>query len=242
MDTGLNDRVAIVTGAASGIGLATARALEQEGCRIVAVDRSEDSPAYGDSWCAIAVDVSSPDAGERIVEAARARWGQVDVLVACAGVYEMTPLNELTVEKFDEVQAINVRGALLCARAALADMAQRRWGRIVLMSSMVVNSGGLAAGTAYVTSKGAVLGLTRSLVHAGGPHGITVNSIHPGIIESPMTAVVDRGLMGRAAERTPLQRNGIPEDIANVIVMVCSDGAGFMTGARIDVNGGAVMS
>jgi 3-oxoacyl-[acyl-carrier protein] reductase len=242
MDTGLEGRVAVVTGAASGIGLATARALELEGCHVVAADLAERSPDYGEHWLPVAVDVSSPDAGDRIAEAARGRWGRLDVLVACAGIYQTTALEALTVEEFDRFQAVNVRGSMLCARSALNEMKQRSWGRIVLMSSMVVNSGGLAAGPAYVTSKAAIVGLTRSLVHSGGPYGVTANCVHPGIIESPMTAVLDRDLMRGAAERTPLKRNGTPQDVAAVIVMLCSEGAGFVTGARIDVNGGAVMS
>jgi 3-oxoacyl-[acyl-carrier protein] reductase len=242
MDTGLNGRVAVVTGAASGIGLATARALQSEGCHIVAADLRDSSPEYGPDWLPVGVDVSSHDVGERIIAAAKIRWGRVDVLVACAGIYQTTTLDELTVEDFDRFHAVNVRGSMLCARSALNDMKQRNWGRIVLMSSMVVNTGGLAAGPAYVTSKAAIVGLTRSLVHSGGPYGVTVNCVHPGIIESPMTAVLDPSIMRGAAERTPLRRNGRPEDVAAIIVTLCSQGAGFVTGAGIDVNGGAVMS
>ena len=242
MDAGLEGRVAVVTGAASGIGLATARALAQEGCQIVAADLNERSLDYGEDWLPVAVDVSSPDVGDRIAQAAQSRWGRLDVLVACAGIYHTTALDDLTVEEFDRFQVVNVRGSMLCARSALSAMRQRQWGRIVLMSSMVVNTGGLAAGPAYVTSKAAIVGLTRSLVHAGGPYGVTANCVHPGIIESPMTAVLDPAIMAGAAERTPLKRNGKPEDVAAMIVMLCSEGAGFVTGARIDVNGGAVMS
>ena len=242
MDTGLKDRVAVVTGAASGIGLATARALAGEGCHIVAADLRDDAPGYATDWLPIAVDVTAADVGDRIVAAARDRWGRVDVLVACAGIYQTTPLEDVTVEDFDRFHAVNVRGSMLCARSALADMTQRNWGRIVLMSSMVVNSGGVAAGPAYVTSKAAIVGLTRSLVHSGGPYGVTVNCIHPGIIESPMTAVLDRSVMRGTADRTPLGRNGQPEDVAAVITMLCSEGSGFVTGARVDVNGGIVMT
>jgi len=242
MRTGLEGRVAAVTGAASGIGLATARALEREGCLIVAADVCDDSPAYGAEWCRAAIDVSRPDAGDRLVAAARARWGRLDLLVACAGVYETTPLRELTVEQFDRLQAINVRGSLLCARAALGDMETRGWGRIVLLSSIVVHTGGLAAGSAYVASKAAVLGLTRSLAHVAGPHGVTVNCVHPGIIETPMTEAIDAQVKRDTALRTPLRRNGTPQDVADVIVMLCSEGAGFVTGAHLDVNGGLAMS
>jgi 3-oxoacyl-[acyl-carrier protein] reductase len=112
----------------------------------------------------------------------------------------------------------------------------------VLLSSIVVHTGGIAAGPAYVASKAAVLGLTRSLAHVGGPLGVTVNCVHPGIIETPMTARIDEATKRATAERTPLRRNGTPEDVATVITMLCSDGAGFVTGAHLDVNGGLVLS
>ena len=242
MKLGLDGRVAVVTGAASGIGLATAHALAQEGCRIVAADLRDGGPEYADDWCRVAVDVADPDAGECVAAAAVERFGRLDVLVACAGVYQTASLAELSAHEFDRVQAVNVRGTLLCARAALGAMQAAGWGRIVLLSSIVVHTGGMAAGPAYVASKAAVLGLTRSLAHAAGPHGITVNSVHPGIIETPMTRVMDAELKRVTAERTPLGRNGTPEDVAAVIAMLCSEGAGFVTGAHVDVNGGLAMT
>ena len=242
MRTGLEGRVAVVTGAASGIGLATARALQAEGCLIVAVDLLDDAPEYRDDWCGVAVDVSQADAGERIAAAALERFERLDVLVACAGIYETGPLAQVSSLEFDRVQAINVRGTFLCARAALGAMEQAGWGRIVLLSSIVAHNGGMAAGPAYVASKAAVLGLTRSLAHAAGPHGVTVNCVNPGIIETPMTRAMDGELKRMIAARTPLRRNGTPDDVAAVIVMLCSEAAGFVTGAHLDVNGGLAMT
>jgi 3-oxoacyl-[acyl-carrier protein] reductase len=242
VNTGLDGRVAVVTGAASGIGLATARALAAEGCAIVAADLAPTSPAYADDWCAVGVDVATKDAGERIASAALDQFGRLDVLVACAGLYDTRSLADLDVDAFDRMQDVNVRGTLLCARSALAAMADGGWGRIVLLSSIVVHTGGMAAGPAYVASKAAVLGLTRSLAHAAGPHGVTVNCVNPGIIETPMTAAIDAETKRATAARTPLGRNGTPEEVASVIVMLCSAGASFVTGAHLDVNGGLAMT
>jgi 3-oxoacyl-[acyl-carrier protein] reductase len=238
---GLEERVAVVTGAASGIGLATARLLAREGCRIVAADLSGGCEAYEPDWLAVEADVTELDAGERIAAAALDGFGRLDIHVACAGVYETTPLSDLTIEGFDRVMAVNVRGTLLTARAALTAMSGNGWGRIVLLSSIAAHTGGMAAGISYVTSKAAVIGLTRSLAHAGAPDGVTVNCVNPGVIETPMLAAIGE-LRTASVDRTPLGRNGMAQEVAFAIAMLCSDAASFITGAHIDVNGGLVMT
>jgi len=246
MNTGLKNRVAMVTGAASGIGLATAQALAAEGCRIVAVDRDEDvlsrrGAESERSWVDVACDLSMEDAGEKAVQAAVDHWGRLDVLVTSAGIYEVGSVADVDAGAWDRVTAINLRGTYLCARAAIPAMSRNRWGRIVTLSSMAAATGGFSAGPAYVASKAGVLGLTRHLAHAGGPHGITANCVCPGIIETPMTAILDSDNKRATAARTPLGRNGEAADVAAVIVMLASEGAGFVTGAHLDVNGGLVM-
>ena len=247
MRTGLAGRVAIVTGAGSGIGLASARALADEGCLIVAADLDRETVRalareQPDIWAAVEADVATLAGARAPVEAALERFGRLDVLVACAGVHERHALADLDVEAWDRVNAINLRGTFLGAQAAIAAMAPRRWGRIVTFSSIAAETGGVTAGAAYVAAKAGVLGLTRSLANAAGSRGITVNCLCPGLIETPMTAFVDREEKQAIAARTPVRRNGTPEDLAFVVTMLCSEGAGFVTGTHLDVNGGVVMT
>ncbi|WP_283136518.1 SDR family NAD(P)-dependent oxidoreductase [Rhizohabitans arisaemae] len=247
MNTGLDGRVAVVTGAASGIGAATARALAAEGCRIVAADLREETvtaPAghTPGTWVAVGADLSTPGGAQRLVQAAEENFGRLDVLVACAGVYETGGVDDVDDVVWDRVHGVNLRGTYLCARAAMKTMARGGYGRIVTFSSIAAQTGGLAAGPAYVAAKAGVLGLTRSLAGAAGPHGITVNCVCPGIIETPMTAAIDEETKRATAARTPMRRNGTPEDVAAVVVMLASTGAGFVTGAHIDVNGGLHMT
>lgn len=247
MDLGLEGRVAIVTGAGSGIGRASARALGAEGCRVVAADLSGEAVAalareQGEGWVALEADVAAEAGAKAIVETAIERFGRLDVLVASAGVYETGSLEDVGVETWDRVNAVNLRGTYLCARAALAPMAERGWGRIVTFSSMVAATGGFDAGPAYVASKAGVIGLTRHLAQVGGRHGVTVNCLCPGLIETPMTAVLPPESRNASAARSPLGRNGSPEEVAAVVAMLASEGAGFVTGAHLDVNGGLVMT
>lgn len=246
MITGLAGRVAAVTGAGSGIGLATARALAAEGCRIVAGDLDERAVKplvgeLGDSAIGVGVDVARDDAGEIVVDAARGAYGRLDVLVNCAGVFETNAFDEIDARAWDHVVGINLRGTFVCAQAAIPAMAANGWGRIVAVSSIAALTGGLAAGPSYVASKAGVMGLTRSLAHAAGPLGITVNCVNPGVIESPMTKAMTPETRRVTAERTPLGRNGRPEEVAAVIVFLASEGAAFVNGAHLSVNGGLLM-
>lgn len=244
MDTGLQGRVAAVTGAGSGIGLATARALVAEGCRVVVADLREEAVADAvaelgaDVAVGVGADVSREEGAQAVVDAARAAFGRLDVLMCCAGVYETNRLADLDRAAWDRVLDVNLRGTFLCAQAAIPVMAENGWGRIVTISSIAALTGGEAAGPAYVASKAGVMGLTRSLAHAGGPLGITVNCVNPGVIETPMTAVIGEDQLRVVAERTPLRRNGRPEEVAAVMVFLASEPAGFVHGAHLSINGG----
>jgi 3-oxoacyl-[acyl-carrier protein] reductase len=239
--SGLEGRVALITGAAGGIGLATARLLAAQGCQIAAADLGAADDAYAADWLALNADVAEPGAGDRVVAEVLHQCGRLDVFVACAGVYETLPLEELTVEELDRVLAVNVRGALFGARAALRPMGAAGWGRIVLLGSIVAHNGGGAAGAAYVASKAAVLGVARALAREAGPAGVTVNCVSPGVIATPMTARLGRATKDEMASRTPLRRLGSPEEVAFAIASLCAEGASFITGADLDVNGGLAM-
>lgn len=240
MDLGLSGRVAAVTGAASGIGAACAQALAREGCEIVAADLRAPIEAAS-AWAWVEADVATPEGAQAIADTATDRFGRLDVLVACAGIYDTRTLDETAPEDWDRMLAVNLRGTFLCAQAAIAAMRPRGWGRIVTFTSIAARTGGRLASPAYVASKAGVLGLSRSLAHAGGPHGITVNCISPGVIETPMTAVMGERAKDTFAATTPLGRNGRPEEVAAVVAMLASDAAGFVHGALVNVDGGLGM-
>jgi len=244
MNTGLEEKVGLVTGAASGIGLACSRALAAEGAHVVFADLDGEAAAVAArvaGGVSVAVDVTKPEDARRAVAAAIERFGGLDVLVTCAGIFHSTPLDRLGPEEWDRVQAVNLRGTFLVAQAALEVMIPRRSGRIVTVASLAGQVGGLAAGASYAASKAGVIGLTKSLARFAGPHGITVNTVNPGIIETPMTAGLPEAQRAALVERTPLGRVGTADEVAAVVVFLASDGASFVHGAHVDVNGGILM-
>ncbi|ADB50368.1 SDR family NAD(P)-dependent oxidoreductase [Conexibacter woesei] len=247
MDTGLDGKVALVTGGASGIGLAAARALAAEGCRVMLADldprtaAAELERAHPGAVGEVVVDVSAPAQARRAVSAAVERFGRLDVLVTSAGVYETQGVDGLSDEEWDRTLAVNLSGTYHCAHAAIDAMAVNGWGRIVTLASSAAQTGGGAGGPAYVASKAAVMGLTRSLAKHAGPKGVTVNSVVPGLIETPMTDRLRPEHREIAATLTLVGRNGTPADVAAVIVMLASEGLGFVTGSHVNVNGGLVM-
>jgi 3-oxoacyl-[acyl-carrier protein] reductase len=247
LDSGLEGRVAIVTGAAGGIGSAVARALAGEGASIVVVDRpgvelervSAELP--GDSL-SVPVDLSTVSAGREIVDAAERRFGRVDVLVAAAGIYDTSSVDELDDRTWDLVNDVNLRAAFLCAQAAAAPMARQGWGRIVLVGSIASMTGGsISASTAYVASKAGVAAMTRSLAGRLGKDQITVNCVIPGMIETPMVAGWAPATREQVIASTPLGRPGQPEEVAAMIVVLASEAASFVTGAHLTIAGGLVM-
>jgi 3-oxoacyl-[acyl-carrier protein] reductase len=234
VDVGLIGKVAIVTGAASGIGHACTEALEAEGASVLACDLDADEGA-------LQVDVAKPEDAERMVDEAVGRFGRLDVLVTCAGVFHATPFDQITPEEWDRIHAVNLRGTFLSAQAALRVMIPQRSGRIVTIASLAGQAGGLAAGAAYAASKAGVVALTKSIARFAGPHGVTVNCVNPGIIDTPMTVAWPADVRERNVRATPLGRTGRPEEVASVVVMLASDAASFVHGAHVDVNGGLLM-
>jgi 3-oxoacyl-[acyl-carrier protein] reductase len=234
VDVGLAGKAAIVTGAASGIGHACTEALEAEGASVLACDLDA---VHG----ALQVDVAKPDDTQRMVDEAVGRFGRLDVLVTCAGVFHATPFDQITPEEWDRVHAVNLRGTFLTAQAALRVMIPQRSGRIVTIASLAGQAGGLAAGAAYAASKAGVVALTKSIARFAGPHGVTANCVNPGIIDTPMTVAWPAEVRERNVRATPLGRTGRPEEVASVVVMLASDAASFVHGAHVDVNGGLLM-
>ncbi|MDX6540274.1 MAG: 3-oxoacyl-[acyl-carrier protein] reductase [Gaiellales bacterium] len=247
MDTGLEGKVAIVTGGSGGIGLASARALAAEGARIVLGDLDAEAVAGAASELgsgiatAIVADVAQPDGAQTLVDTALERFGRLDVLVASAGIYRATRLDAITAEEWDLVLAVNLRGVFLTAQAALRVFAPQRSGRIIALGSVAGQVGGLAASAAYASSKGGVIALTKSLARYSGPYGVTANCVNPGIIDSPMTAGWPPDDLARLRAAAPLGRSGTVAEVAAVVAFLASDAASFVHGAHIDVNGGLLM-
>jgi NAD(P)-dependent dehydrogenase (short-subunit alcohol dehydrogenase family) len=225
METGLAGKTAIVTGAASGTGLACARALAAEGTRLVLGDVDEDGireAAWEVGAVGLTVDVADPGDVERLVNEVAARFGRLDVLVTTATAFDSSRFDELTVEEWDRVQAVNLRGVFLCARAALRLMRPQRSGRIVTLGTFAGQPADPAAGGAYAASSAGVHALTRWIARFAGPYGIAVSCVGSGAMGLPVT----RAWAGR------------PEEVAALVVMLASDAAGLVHGAQVDVGEG----
>jgi 3-oxoacyl-[acyl-carrier protein] reductase len=233
-------RVALVTGAASGIGAACARALAADGLVVAATDRRSAQ---------FLMDVTDEDAVERVFDEAERKLGRIGVLVTSAGtMIAPTPgrpsLTQITAEAWDETFRVNARGTFFAIRALL----RRRLhdpvphGRIVTISSAAGQTGGLRGGADYVASKAAVLALTKLAAREAAPSGMTVNSIAPGPVETPLYRSVNPPSTDAAMTAgVPLGRLGTPEEIAAAVSFLVSEAAGYITGSVIDVNGGSRM-
>jgi NAD(P)-dependent dehydrogenase (short-subunit alcohol dehydrogenase family) len=254
MDTGLGGKVVVVTGAAAGIGRATALRFAEEGARIAAWDVTEAAAAgllaeiasAGGTGAFTRVDVAKAADVESAVHAVIDRWGRIDVLVNNAGIVHAADFLDLTEEDFDRVLRVNLKGAFLCGQAAARQMAQQQprangeRGVIVNMSS--VNAVlAIANQVPYTVSKGGVNQLTKVMALALAPHAIRVTAIGPGSIATEMlrTAVMtNEAARDRILSRTPMKRLGEPEEIARIAVFLASDDASYVTGTTVYADGG----
>lgn len=255
MDLGLDGKVAVVTGAASGIGRSAAELLLAEGAKVVGTDIQEDglrdlAEAVGDgaALSTVVADASKPEGAVGPIVAAAEEHGRVDVLIAAAGIFGTARggmfagdegASEMTPEQWDLTQAINLRGPVFAIQAAVPEMAKNGWGRIVVIASVSGQMGGFRAGADYAASKAGLVGAIRSLAATAGPDGITINAINPGMIQTPMLGDnVATGISGTVAERSALRRLGVTEEVSAMAVMLTSEQSGFITGAHLDINGG----
>lgn len=232
----LQGRIALVTGAGSGIGAATAARLKADGAHVYGVDRAGSVARHAD--------VTAPGISEMLVGETVARFGGLDILVPCAGISSFAPLEGHSDEYWDQVLAVNVTAVFRIIRAAVEPLKKSRFGRIVTIGSTMSRFG--AAGlVAYGTSKHAVLGMTRSIACELGPFGITVNCLQPGAIDTPMTAPAFTAMPEFKTyweKKAALGRLGQPQDIADVIAFLASDDARFMSGQGFFVDGGAMQA
>jgi NAD(P)-dependent dehydrogenase (short-subunit alcohol dehydrogenase family) len=250
----LAGRVAIVTGAAQGIGRACAERLAKEGSKVAVCDVNADGAAEvaraitasGGQAASVRCDVSKAEDVAGALAAALKAYGRVDVLVNNAGILDDAPFLDLSVEELDRVLGVNLRGAFLMAQAAARQMvAQGRSapggpaGAIVNMSS-INEKFGLPDHVAYSISKGGISQLTRAMAVALAPHGIRVNAVGPGTIDTPILAGVikDAAFRTKVLSRTPLGRFGRPEEIAAVVAWLASDEASYVTGTTVFADGG----
>ena len=246
----LRDKVVIVTGAARNIGRVYAEGLAAEGAKVGAADILDASDtvraieAGGGDALAVLTDVSDEAATKKMAEVVHKRFGRIDALVNNAAIYQdlsMKPFSDISVDEWDRVMAVNLRGIFLCCKAVVPYMKAQGYGRIVNISSNTVFKGtpGLLH---YVTSKAGVLGFSRALARECGSSGIHVNSVAPDYIPH---AKDDREQPERDAmiqESRAIRRREVPEDMIGTIVFLLSSDADFITGQTISVNGGSVMS
>jgi 2-hydroxycyclohexanecarboxyl-CoA dehydrogenase len=242
-------RVAVVTGAASGMGLAIGRRLAAHGHRVALLDLDGDAAAAaatelaqsGPAAFGAAVDVADRAAVDDAMARVRRDLGPVEIAVTSAGLDEFRSFTDITLDQWERMLAVNLTGTFHCVQAAIPDMLAAGWGRVVTISSSSAQSGA-ARMAHYVASKGGVIGLTKALALEYAPNGITANTIPPGFVDTPMVrraeARGDLPNVDAVVARTPVRRAGTPDDIAAACAFLCSEDAGYITGQVIGVNGG----
>ena len=245
----MNPRLALVTGGIGGLGTAICRRLAQQGMRVVAVDLGGSDARLARFLEAVsgadiafeATDVGDPEACEHLVRRVAAEYGAIDVLVNAAGITRDARLTRMDRTQWDEVLRVNLDSVFNLCRLVVDGMGTRGFGRIVNISSVNGQTGQFGQ-TNYAAAKAGMHGFTMALAREVARFGVTVNSVSPGYIDTEMTRAVREDIRAQIVASIPMGRVGQPEDIANVVQFLCSDGAGYITGANLPVNGGLFMS
>jgi 2-hydroxycyclohexanecarboxyl-CoA dehydrogenase len=249
----MTDKVALVTGAAAGIGAAICRRFAADGIAVGVLDLrlegaqlvADEITADGGKAVALAADVSDRSQVRAAVDQLRAAFGPITIVVNNAGITGWVPFEEITDEAWDQMMAVNLRGPFIVTQVVLPDMKSAHWGRIINISSSSAQSG-TARMAHYSSSKGGLISFTRTLALELGPLGITVNNIPPASIAGTVMYEETRHLMPvtpeQAAQMLPVRRLGAPEDIANAAAWLASEASSYVTGQTIGVNGGRVVS
>lgn len=241
-------KVAVVTGAARGIGRAIALRLARDGAAVAAWDLRADAVAEtvaainaaGGKAIACSGDVSSAADVARCAAETRAAFGPISILVNNAGIVGFNKLLTITEEMWDRMMCVNMKGPFLCTKEIIPDMLAAQWGRIINISSSSAQTGA-ASMSHYVASKGGVIGFTKALAIEFAPTGVTVNHVPPGFVDTPMLreSPVD---VDDFARSMPMKRPGCPDDIAAAVAYLASDDANYVTGQTISVNGGRFLT
>ncbi|MEX5632970.1 SDR family NAD(P)-dependent oxidoreductase [Parafrankia sp. FMc2] len=245
----LAGRVAVVTGGASGIGRSCALRLAQDGARVAVLDLhaapakgvAAEIQAAGGTAHAVGVDVADRASVDQALDEVREHLGPIAILVNSAGRTGHDSFLDITLDTWTSIMTVNLTGTFHCCQAAVPDMIDAGWGRIVNISSSSAQSG-VPYMTHYVASKAGVIGFTKALALELGPNGITVNTIPPGFIDTPMLRTAQAGFLATppqtVIDRTPVRRAGRPEDISAACAFLVFEEAGYITGQIIGVNGG----
>jgi NAD(P)-dependent dehydrogenase (short-subunit alcohol dehydrogenase family) len=242
------DKVVMITGAARerGIGLATARLFAEHGAKVAILDLDESEAraaanSVGDAHMGVACDVTSAQACQAAVDAVKARYGRVDVLINNAGLTQRRGVLDVTAEDYELVTSVVLKGTLLMSQAVLPTMRSQGGGSIVCVSSLsALQGGGVFGGAHYCAAKAGVLGLARAMAREFGPDNIRVNAVAPGLILTDFSRGANPDAAKHELARSfPLRRIGMPADIAGACLYLASDLASFVTGITLDVNGGA---
>lgn len=248
MDLNFKDKVALITGAASGIGRETALLLAEEGAKVIVNDiRSNEASKVvneiklkGRSGVALDADVSNYAKVDQMVREAIKVFGKIDILINNAGTFPSKPIQVMAEVDFDEVIAVNLKSVYNCVRAVVNPMIERRYGRIVSLSSIAGKVGSIAKLSHYAAAKAGIIGFTKSIARELGEFNITVNGVAPGPTDTPLLGAA-RETIQKAAKASPLSRLAQPREIANLIVFLASDAASFITGQVITIDGGMTM-
>jgi 3-oxoacyl-[acyl-carrier protein] reductase len=248
----LSGKVALVTGASSGIGAATAILLAELGARVAigyhgnaagAGQVSSKIAADGGKSIAIRADVTKTEEISSLAGAVSAQLGPIDILINNAGsLMQRMKILEVKAETWDEIQDLNLKSAVLCSKAVAPSMIERKRGAIVNISSIAARNGGGPGASAYASAKGGLISFTKALAKELAPHGVRVNAVSPGVIDTPFHERFSTPeMMRNFAAAIPLGRVGTPMECAQVIAFLASDAAGYVVGETIEVNGGQLM-
>lgn len=248
----LTGKVALITGARQGMGKADVIALASQGATVVVtdIDRTDcekvadeiNQHGHGQEAIALEMDVSKKEDVDRVFNEVVKKYGRIDILVNNAGIYQSKPVLDITVEDWNQMIAIDLSGAFWCAQRAAKEMAKNNWGRIINIAS--ISSGGVGVGVPgsvhYTAAKGGMIGMTEAMAVDLAQHGILVNAIAPGGIDTPMANPEGkpREEINKIMQQAPLKRIGTPEEVAAAVVFLASEEASYITGTTLYVDGG----